>query len=247
MNLLKERSFQLLSLVFIVVAWEIAARGVGLGDTYPPPTRVAPELFDLVSEGEVWGPLFSTLQRTTAGFAIAFAIGIAYGILTYVSPRFDDYSRGLFNISMFSPTLIVIFLGLVMIGRTFFAVVVIVAICIFAEIGTYMRDAFRNFDNEILSMSNSYKVGTRQRVREMYLPFLIPPMLATSRIGFTLAWKITFLCEVFGFPEGMGWEVRSSYRIYDMPRLLAWLTVFIVTLLIIEQLIRSIERAVVKW
>ena len=247
MVLLKERSYQVLSLVFIVVAWEVMARLVGLGDTYPPPSRVAPDFVDLLRDGDAFGPLFSTLQRTFAGFAVAFAVGIAYGILTHVSPRFDDYSRGLFNISMFSPTLIVIFVGLVMIGRTFTAVVVIVALCIFAEIGTYMRDAFRNFDGDMVSMSNSYKVGTRQRVTQMYLPFLIPPMLATSRIGFTLAWKITFLCEVFGFPEGLGWEVRSSYRVYDMPMLLAWLTVFIVTLLLIEQLIRSAERAVVKW
>jgi NitT/TauT family transport system permease protein len=247
MLLFKERSFQVLSLVFIVVAWEIAARLVGLGDTYPPPSRVAPDFLELFTDGDVWGSLSSTLQRTVSGFAVAFAIGIAYGILTHVSPRFDDYSRGLFNISMFAPTLIVIFVGLVMIGRNFIAVVIIVALCIFAEIGTYMRDAFRNFDADMVSMSKSYKVATRQRVREMYLPFLIPPMLATSRIGFTLAWKITFLCEVFGFPEGVGWEVRSSYRIYDMPLLLAWLTVFIVTLLLIEQLIRSIERAVVKW
>lgn len=247
MDLFKERSFQLLSLVFITVAWEVAARAVGMGDTYPPPSRVAPEVLDLVSSGDLWGPLLGTLQRTTTGFAVAFAIGIAYGILTYVSPRFDEYTRGLFNISMFAPTLIVIFVGLVMIGRTFFAVVVIVALCIFAEIGTYMRDAFRNFDHELVAMSDSYKVTTKQRVRETYLPFLIPPMLATARIGFTLAWKITFLCEVFGFPEGLGWEVRSSYRVYDMPMLLAWLTVFIVTILLVEQVIRSFERAVVKW
>lgn len=247
MNIFKERSLQALSLVVVLVVWEVAARAVALGDTYPPPTQVAPDLFELVRDGDVWGPLFSTLGRTAAGFAVAFVIGIAYGILVYVSPRFDDYTRGLFNISMFSPTLILIFLGLIMIGRTFFAVVVIVAIAIFAEIGTYMRDAFRNFDDETLSMSNSYKVGIRQRVTDMYLPFLIPSMLATSRIGFTLAWKIAFLCEVFGFPEGLGWEVRASYQVYDMPMLLAWLTVFIVTLLIIEQLIRATERAVVRW
>lgn len=247
MNLFKERSFQLLSLVFVLVAWEIAAHLVGLGDTYPPPSRVAPDFFSLLADGDAFGPLGSTLGRTATGFALGFVAGVLYGIFAHVSPRFDDYTRGLFNITMFSPTLIVIFLGLVMIGRTFFAVVVIVAFCIFTEIGVYMRDAFRNFDDEILAMSRSYKVGIVQRIKDMYLPFLVPPMLATSRIGFTLAWKIAFLCEVFGFPEGIGWNVRASYRIYDMPMLLAWLTLFIVTLLIIEQLIRTTERAVVKW
>lgn len=247
MVLFKERTFQVASLVFILVVWEIMARLVGLGDTYPPPSRVAPDFIDLFRDGDVWGPLLGTLQRTFSGFLVAFIVSIAYGILTHVSPRFDAYTRGLVGISLFAPTLIVIFLGMVMIGRTFAAVVAVVSICIFAEIATYMRDAFRNFDDELVSMSRSYKVATRQRVSHMYLPFLVPPMLATSRIGFALAWKITFLCEVFGFPEGVGWEVRSSYRVYDMPMLLAWLAVFIVTLLVIEQCVRALERGVVKW
>ena len=247
MKLLKERSFQVLSLVSVLVVWEIAARLVNLGDTYPAPSRVAPDFFDLLISGDAFGPLGSTLGRTATGFTLGFVAGVLYGIFVYMSPRFDEYSRGLFNITMFSPTLIIIFVGLIVIGRTFFGVVLIVAFCIFAEVGVYMRDAFRNFDNEMLAMSRSYKVETVQRVREMYLPFLAPAMLAASRIGFTLAWKVAFLCEVFGFPEGLGWKVRSSYRIYDMPMLLAWLTLFIVTLLIIEQLIRTTERAVVKW
>lgn len=247
MRLVKEHAFQLLSLVFIVVAWEVAARLVGMGDTYPPPSQVAPVLIDLVRDGDAFGPLFATLGRTAAGFALGFAIGLAYGILAHTSKRFDEYTRGLFTMAMFSPTLIAIFLGLVMVGRTFFAAVLIVAFCIFTEIGVYMRDSFRTFDHELLAMAKSYKVGFVQRIKDVYLPFLVPPMLATSRIGFTLAWKIAFLCEVFGFPEGLGWEVRGSYRLYDMPMLLSWLTLFIIALLLIEQLIRGTERAVVRW
>lgn len=247
MNLFKERFFQLLSLVFILVAWEVAARMVGMGDTYPPPSRVAPVFVDLIRDGQAWGPLLSTLGRTAAGFALGFTVGVSYGIFAHVSGRFADYSRGLFTMAMFAPTLIAIFLGLVMIGRTFFAAVLIIAFCIFTEVGVYMRDAFRTFDNDVLTMSRSYRVGFPQRVKDVYLPFLVPPILATSRIGFTLAWKIAFLCEVFGFPEGLGWEIRGSYRLYDMPMLLSWLTLFIATLLLIEQLIRTTERMVVRW
>jgi ABC-type nitrate/sulfonate/bicarbonate transport system permease component len=247
MSFLKERGLQVVSLICILIAWEVLARAVDLGDSYPPPTTVLPVFVDLVKGGSAFGPLGSTLGRTIAGFVLGFAVGILYGVLTHVSRRFDQYSRGLFNIVQYSPTLVIIFLGLVILGRNFFTIAMIIGFCIFTEVGVYMRDAFRNFDDELLDMSKSYKVSFWRRVIDLYFPFLIPPMLATARIGFTLAWKIGFLCEVFGLPKGLGWEVRSSYMVYDMPLLLAWLTVFIIALLLIEQVIRTTERVVVKW
>ena len=72
-------------------------------------------------------------------------------------------------------------------------------------------------------------------------------MLASGRVAFSLAWKVAFLTEVFGYPEGLGWRVRNAYTVYDMTTLLAWLTVFIIAILMIEQLTRVVERGLVKW
>lgn len=247
MERLKERGFQLASLAGVVVVWELVARMVNLSTALPGPSEVVPVFMDLLVDGSAFGPLGSTLGRTALGFALGFSLGLAYGIMVHVSPRFGDYTRGLFNMALFSPTLIIIFIGLVMLGRTDFTAIAIIGFVISTDVGVYMRDAFKNFDNEILDMSRSYQVGLRQRVKDMYLPFLVPPMLAAGRIGFTLAWKVAFLIEVFGFPNGLGWEVRAAYRIYDISTLLSWLILFIATLLIVEQITRITERAVVKW
>lgn len=246
-KLFNEHGLQILSILLALAAWEVTARNSGLGDTYPPASRVAPVLFEFITSGEAFGPLFSTLLRTAFGFALGFAVGVLYGILTYVFPKFGEYSRGIFTIMLFTPTLIVIFLGLIMLGRTNLSVVLITAFAISTEVGVYMRDAFGSFDREIGSMSRSYHVRLRSLIKDVYLPFLVPPMLATARIGFTLAWKVTFLAEVFGFSGGLGWNLRLSYRVFDMPSLLAWLMLFIFVLLLIEQAIRLAERRLVKW
>jgi NitT/TauT family transport system permease protein len=81
----------------------------------------------------------------------------------------------------------------------------------------------------------------------LYLPYLIPPMLAAARIGFSLSWKVILLSEVFGFPGGLGFQIRINYTVYDLTKLLAWLGIFVIALLVIEQLIRATERAVVRW
>lgn len=75
----------------------------------------------------------------------------------------------------------------------------------------------------------------------------MPAGLAAGRIGFALAWKVAFLTEVFGFPGGLGWQVRNSYTIYDMTSLMAWLMLFVGSLLLVEQVIRQLERRFVTW
>jgi len=242
----KERVFQASSLVALVAVWELLARALDVS-ALPPPTQVVVVLYDLLADGTAFGPLASTLRRTVLGFLLGFGAGVLYGIVVYVYPRFGDVSRGLFDIAMFTPTLVIIFLGLIMLGSNDYTVVILVGFVISTNVGTYMRGALRDFDQDLVGMAVSYQAALPQRVRAMYVPYLIPPMLAAGRIGFSLAWKVAFLCEVFGFPEGLGWELRASYQIYDMPTLLAWLSLFIITLLVVEQLTRFAERSVVRW
>jgi ABC-type nitrate/sulfonate/bicarbonate transport system permease component len=244
---LLDRRYQVFGLVAILVVWQLSAWLINMGDTYPGPITVVPELLQLTSSGAAWGPLLSTLGRTAAGFVVGFVLAVAYGVCAYAYPRMRDYTDSLFNILMFSPSLIIIFVGLIVLGQTFTAVVVIVALCIFTDIAVYMRDAFTNFDTDLAGMATSYHATLRQRATDVYLPFLAPAALTTTRLGFTLAWKTAFLCEIFGFPNGLGWELRGAYRIYDIPLMMAWLSIFVITLLVFEQLVRAIEAKAVRW
>ncbi|SLN75553.1 ABC transporter permease [Roseisalinus antarcticus] len=246
MERFKEYSAQIASLIIILLGWEISAL---IMDTraLPPASESFADLVQLIRTGDAFGPLGSTLFRTTCGFALGFVMGCSYGIAAVLSRTFDDLSKWLLQIAMFTPTLILIFLFLVIFGRTSFTVILLIGLVVLPVVGTYIRDSLRDFDEELDGMAASYKAPLRQRVFEMYLPFLIPSMLAAGRIGFTLSWKVGFLAEIFGFSNGLGWQIRTTYQIYDVAKLLAWLSLFILTLLVIEQMMRFAERRVVKW
>lgn len=243
---MRERLVQLLSIVGLIGAYTLASTFVSPG-VLPSPGEILAHLTRLVGTGDFLGPLAESLTRTAIGFVVGFVAGVAYGIAVAKTRWLRRSTSLLFNIVLFAPTLVIIFLALVMLGPNFTTIALIVGVVVAPNVAVYMRDVMRDIDPDLLSMADSFKVSTRRRVQDIYLPYLVPPMLAAARVGFSMSWKVVMLSEVFGFPGGLGFEIRISYTAYNLALLLAWLSIFVVALLLIEQLIRSTERAIVKW
>jgi ABC-type nitrate/sulfonate/bicarbonate transport system permease component len=253
----RDRVAQIGSLVMIVAAWWALSAAVqtfrvvqGRADgsnLLPAPYEIAPLLVNLVASGQFAGPLWESVTRTTIGFIAGFTVGVALGIASAKVRGFSLWTGPFVNIVLFAPTLILIFLGIVMLGTQLVTIAVITALVVAPNIAIYMRDVMRDFDQELTDMADSFQAMPWQRIKDMYLPYLVPPMLASARIGFSMSWKVVLLTEVFGFPGGLGFQIRLNYTIFNLPMLMAWLVIFVVALLIIEQLIRFTEHRVVKW
>ena len=233
---MRNRVAQVVSLIAVLVVWALLAITIG-DNVLPGPVAVAPELAEIVTTGRFLGPLVESLTRTAVGFTVGFLAGFALGLAMAKVPAFGVAATPLTNVVLFAPTLVVIYLG----------IAIITCIAVAPNVAIYMRDVMRDFDPELSLMADSFRVPARQRVVDLYLPYLIPPILAVARIGFSMAWKVTMLSEVFGFAGGLGFQIRINYGIYNLTALLAWLTVFVIALLVIEQLIRGTERTLVRW
>jgi NitT/TauT family transport system permease protein len=238
---------QLLALLAFLSVWQLLHLTTKEG-VLPGPGDALPKFVEIVSTGKFVEPLWATLVRTMLGFVGGFTIGVAYGIAAGRSRWFRHATWLLFLVFLFFNTLVLIFWGLAIFGNTSnVAAAVIASIAVAPTVGVYMRDVALSMDDELLEMASAYRVSRLRRAFEVYLPFLTPAMLACARIGFSLAWKITLLSEVFGLPNGLGWQIEQSYSGYQIATVMAWLAVFIISLLIVEQTIRLVERRVVRW
>jgi len=242
----RNRVAQAGSLVAVLLVWAAISALVGR-NIIPTPLDVGPELGEIVSTGRFVGPLTESLTRTFIGFAVGFAVGLAIGIATAKVKWFAVATGPLMNIVLFAPTLVVIFLGIAIIGTNLISIAVITCIAVAPNVAIYMRDVMRDFDPDLTAMADSFRASAGQRIKDLYLPYLIPSILAAARIGFSMSWKVIMLAEVFGFAGGLGFQIRINYGIYNLTALLAWLAVFVIALLLIEQLIRGTERAIVRW
>jgi NitT/TauT family transport system permease protein len=76
----------------------------------------------------------------------------------------------------------------------------------------------------------------------------VPYVFAAIRMSFAVAWKVEALTEVFGGTNGVGFQIRSEYQLFNIDGVLAWMCLFIVFMLIVERLVlRKLENRVLAW
>ena len=66
------------------------------------------------------------------------------------------------------------------------------------------------------------------------LPSLVPFLVSGARLGFSLAWKVIVLVELFGLSDGVGYQLNSEFSSQNVAGVLAWTLVFWVVMALIE-------------
>lgn len=243
---MQRRFAQLLSIAVLITVWWSASRIIGT-NLLPPPEEVADTLLPLVSSGEFLEPTLTSLSRAVLAFGISLVVGTAFGTVAGRVRLLRRMTALPLNIALFAPALVVIFVGVAVLDRGILSIALIAAVLSTPSIATFVKEVMSDFDDEILEMATSYRIGSWRRFRDLYLPYLTPTLLTAGRIGFNSCWKIVLLTEVFGFPGGLGFKIRISFTSYNLVVLVAWLTIFVGTLLLIEQVIQATEKRFVRW
>ena len=82
----------------------------------------------------------------------------------------------------------------------------------------------------------------------MLLPSVLPFLFAGVRLSFAISWKVEQLTEVFGSNSGVGFQIRSAFQSFSVPRVLAWVLLFIAFMLLVERVVLvRIERRLFRW
>jgi len=125
-----------------------------------------------------------------------------------------------------------------------FAIVIITAPIITLNIweGTKALDA------ELSEMARAFRARPWLRLRHIVLPQLVPYLLASTRFGFALAWKVVVLSELLGLSNGIGFMINQAFGLFRMEGVLAWTLAFTLVMICIEfGIVKLVERRVTRW
>ena len=93
-----------------------------------------------------------------------------------------------------------------------------------------------------------YRLPPLRRLRLVAVPQLMPFLLAASRTGLSLIWKIVLVFEVLGSDGGVGFRISVFFQFFDITGILAYTLAFAAVVLVVEAwVLRPLERRLTGW
>ena len=236
-----------LSAVSFLALWQAAA-ALAASPLLPGPAAVAAALLKLVANGRLPLDLGITLLRVAASFALAMAAGSAIGVLMGRSRRVDAFFDLWLVLGLNFPALVFIYLCYLWGGLGELAAIVAVALNKVPYTATILREGARAVDRELLQVADVLRLSPGRRLRRVYLPQLYPYLMAATRSGLSLIWKIVLVAELVGRSNGVGFQLSIYFQFFDITNIFAYTASFIAVVLAVEGwAIRPLERRLTRW
>ena len=238
---------RVLCLAVLFAAWHLVA--ILLNDPIlPSPVQVAAKLIEYLQDGDLITHLGITLARVFAAFFIAMAIGSITGVLMGSSRSTDSALDSILVLGLNIPALVTIILCYIWLGLTDVAAVTAVALNKIPMVTVTLREGARAVDRDLLQVARAFRLSRSRTFLKVYLPQLNPYLMAASRNGLALIWKIVLVVELLGRSDGVGFQLGTFFQFFDIESILAYTAAFIVVIMMIEQLImRPLDRRISVW
>ncbi|TGN40739.1 ABC transporter permease [Marinobacter confluentis] len=214
----------------------------------PSPQSVLNRFLEEANSGQLWHHLGATLGRVVVAFTLAMllgaVIGLAMGRSALINALFDPLLLLLLNL----PALVTIILMYVWFGLVEVAAVMAVVINKVPNVAVTVREGARSLDYRLEQMATVYCFTAWQRYRDVWLPQLFPYLMAATRGGLALIWKIVLVVELLGRSNGVGFQLHMAFQVFDVAAILAYSLAFIAMVQLIELgVLQPLERRSSRW
>lgn len=235
-------SFALLIFIWAVAAWLAQSR------FFPAPFPVFERIVEDALTGELLYHTGVTLARVAASFILAMGVGCAIGIAMGRSRRLDSFFDGWLILFLNMPALVTIILCYIWFGLNEAAAILAVAINKIPNAAVTLREGARAIDRDYHEMAAVFEFGRWRTFRHVTLPQLMPYMAAAARSGLALVWKIVLVVELLGRSSGVGFQLYTSFQLFDVTGILAYAIAFIAVVQLIElTILQPWEAAASRW
>ena len=232
----------LLSELFWLGVWWLAAAIVGQSLLIPSPPEVVRRLGELVVTASFWRYTALTLLRLTLGCAGGILLGILSAVLTERFALMETLLAPAIRVVRATPVASFIILVLLWV-RTGMVPGVISALVVLPVVWESTAAGIRAADPALLEFARAYRLSRWDTLRRIYLPALRPYLAAAVCTAIGLAWKSGVAAEVLCLPKAaIGTQVYYSKLYLETPSLFAWTIVVVLLSMTVERLARRLLR-----
>jgi NitT/TauT family transport system permease protein len=227
--------------------WDVLTRLVG-EVRLPSPRTVGGVMWDIISSGLFVEHFLASIGKVAFGFVLSVCFGAPIGFLMGRRAYWKAFFKDTVMVAGSIPGLTYAVMMLVIFGISLIGPVLAVALISMPYIAINVAEGLEGVDRRLLQMSQAYGRKPRDVTRHVLVPAILPFVFAGVRLSFAISWKVEQLTEVFGSNRGVGFQIRSAFQSFSVPRVLAWVLLFIAFMLVLERVILvRLERRLFRW
>ncbi len=195
---------------------------------FPQPIDVWRAMVRTLHHGLLLDSVEATMKRMLLGFAIAFASGMAAGVLLG-TVRWADETLGSLVLGLTTlPSITWLPLAVLWFGLSEKAIIFVVLMGSVFSIAISARDGVRNIPLLQRRAAQVFGASRWQMVRYVTLPGMLPSMAQGLKLGWSFSWRSLMAGELIFVSAGLGHLMQLGRDLNDMPLVMAVMGVVIV-------------------
>ncbi len=203
----------LVLLVWTAIALSVQAlRGVAM----PTPWQTTARMITLLEGSPIAGHslychIRESMLRWLAGFSIAAASGLVFGLLAGSLPRFSQATAGIPQLLLMIPGLAWIPVAILLFGIGEAATIFMIAMASFAPLAVNVRDGLQGVDGALLRAARMMGASRCTLFFQVLLPAALPACITGLRISLGTGWRVLVAAEmVVGTGTGLGYAIIEA-------------------------------------
>ena len=244
----KSRFEWLISLVVLLVAWELTSRsGLFPPSILVPPRTVVLTFIELCQSGDITTNLIASLRRLALGYISGAVAGIAFGLLLGLVPKANQYLGMIFNMLRQIPVIALAPLLMLIFGIQETFKVVMIAVATFFPVALNTFDGTRNVPSAYLEVASALCLRWWMLIRRVILPAALPAIVTGLRVSLSRAWLILVAAELFASSEGVGYLIDWGRQLFQLDIVMVGVLLAGLIGLALDISLRRIERRLSHW
>jgi NitT/TauT family transport system permease protein len=244
----EKAGYLLISFSVVIAVWE-TARAVGLVNPklFPSVTAVLSALVTSLKNGSLQAHISASLGRVVAGFSIGIVAAVVLGFLIgwfrtmrMLLDPVINFFRALPPIALIP--LMIIFFG---IGET--SKIIVLTYAAFFPALVVIYQALVGLDPIYIRVSRSLGATNMELFRRVVLPQLVPSIITACRVSLGVCWATLVAAELIAAQQGIGAMMVEAQNFFQMPPLVLGVMLIGAISLIMDGVVRFIERRVTAW
>ena len=229
--------------IAFVGVWYLFSRLVFNPQQLPEPHAVARETWTVITDGGFGSNIRASLTRVLGGFLLALVVSCGLGWLIAHNAWWRTLLRTIVQLVVSTPIVSLAVLTLFVFGVSSVGPTVATALVAAPYLVMNVAQGLTSVEKNLIVMSESFGRTRSQIIAGVLLPSSLISLLTGARLAFAVAWRMELLAEIFAASDGVGFQLRRSFESYDIRGMIAWTVLFIVVMLLFENLVlRQIER-----